>query len=96
MSCSNPKAALAISAQLMKYLGENDPNLLDLQGIAYAATGDFDNAIKCVRASLSYLKEESAYQREVSARLKLYTEGKPYREGMRFFLFMSDHIQYVS
>ena len=76
-----PKAALIIANRLLSLYGEKDPNILDLQGIAFAANGDYEAAAKNARIALELLEEESLYKKGVTSRLGLYEQGKAYFEG---------------
>ena len=76
-----PKAALELANRLMTLNGGTDPSFLDLQGIAFAANGDYDAAIKNARAALDHLKGDSPYKKAVQYRLGLYEDEKPYYEG---------------
>ena len=52
--------------------------ILDTLAAAYAELGDFDNAVKWARKAVELATEEHRQGEEM--RLKLYKEGKPYRE----------------
>ena len=76
-----PKAALALSERLMKVTGGKDPNILDLRGVALAASGDFASAAESARAAIHVIEGDTPYKRAITLRLNLYEEGKPYLEG---------------
>lgn len=77
----DPKTALGLANRLMSLNGGvPDPNFLDLQGIAFAANGDYTAAVENARAALEILKEESPYKKAVRLRLSLYQEEKAYYE----------------
>lgn len=76
-----PKAALAIANRLVSLNGKSDPSILDLQGIAYAANGDFASAVQSAEAAISLIEDDTPYKKAITQRLLLYQEGKDYSEG---------------
>jgi len=54
--------------------------LLDTLGIAYAASGDFDNAIKYSEQAIQRAGGDKKLSGEVKKRIELYKSGRPYKE----------------
>jgi Flp pilus assembly protein TadD len=65
------------AAQLTNY---QDGSILDTLGAAYAAAGDFENAIKHARAGLSLilLTKDATLADRILYRLDLYGQEKPF------------------
>jgi tetratricopeptide (TPR) repeat protein len=60
----------------------NKPAYLDTLAAAYAEAGDFDSAVKWQTKAIE-LESDPKQKEEYRARLKLFQEKKPYREGKR-------------
>lgn len=73
-----PKEALAIAIQLQKITGGKNPNYLDLLGIAYAASGDFQSAAASAKAALALVPAKSPVRKAINSRLALYEAQKPF------------------
>lgn len=61
----------------------HDPHFLDTLAAAYAEAGDFEKAVATARQAEKIAKEMEQPQvaEEIAARLKLYEQEKPYRDG---------------
>ena len=58
------------------------PTMLDSMAAAYAETGKFDLAIKTLKTAIGLHKQRSGEApKELTFRLKLYRQRRPYREG---------------
>jgi eukaryotic-like serine/threonine-protein kinase len=58
-----------------------EPAYIDTLAAAYAEAGDFDSACKWQKKAIGLLKDPARRDRaDYEARLRLYHEGKPYRE----------------
>ena len=53
---------------------------LDTLAAAFAEAGDFPQAVKYQQMALDLCSVQGALRTEVQDRLKLYQQGKPYRE----------------
>ena len=62
----------------MKLTKQPDPAVLDTLGVAYAAAGKFDEAIRITRAALAAGPGE-ALAADIRARLALYLTRTPYQ-----------------
>jgi serine/threonine protein kinase/WD40 repeat protein/tetratricopeptide (TPR) repeat protein len=72
------KKAIADATLAQTIAGPNDADGLDTLAAAHAESGDFAQAIKCQEKAVALA---AAHQRaEWESRLKVYREGKPYRE----------------
>ncbi len=80
----NGPAALALARQADALSGHGQPVVLDYLGMAFAANGDFSNAVRCVQsaltvAALAQMPNTGAMQ----PRLELYQLNQPWRESFR-------------
>ena len=80
----SPAEALALAKRLYQLTGGEDPNYLDLLGMAQAANKDFKSAAASARAALALVPKDSPFEKAISGRLSLYESGKPFvDEGWR-------------
>ena len=80
----NGQAALALARQADELSGHEQPVVLDFLGMAFAANGDFSNAVNCaqnalVLATAAQMPSAGAMQ----LRLELYQQNRPWRESFR-------------
>jgi tetratricopeptide (TPR) repeat protein len=80
----NGQAALALARQADELSGHGQPVVLDFLGMAFAANGDFSNAVNCaqnalVLATAAQMPSAGAMQ----LRLELYQQNRPWRESFR-------------
>jgi len=70
--------AVALAERAVKLTKQSDPAVLDTLGVAYAAAGKFDEAIRITRAALAAGPGE-ALAADIRARLALYLTRTPYQ-----------------
>ena len=80
----NGQAALALARQADELSGHEQPVVLDFLGMAFAANGDFSNAVNCaqnalVLATAAQMPSAGAMQ----LRLELYQQNRPWWESFR-------------
>ena len=71
--------AVRLAEQAAELSGGDQAVTLDTLAAAYAAAGRFDEAVATARRALE-LGGESAGASAIAERLRLYSEGEPYRE----------------
>jgi serine/threonine-protein kinase len=69
------KAAIEHATRACELTDWNDPDLIDTLACAYAEAGQFDQAIHWQ----TKICQEAPDNKDFAARLRLYQEGKPYR-----------------
>jgi tetratricopeptide (TPR) repeat protein len=57
-----------------------EPDYLQTLAAAYAEAGNFEEAVKWQKKSLEFPDDDAAHVDRARARLKLYEDGKPYRD----------------
>jgi Flp pilus assembly protein TadD len=78
------KSALVLALKANEISGQNQPVVFDILGMAFAANGDFTNAVNCAQNALSLANAEKLKGTEqISARLELYRKSLPWRETFR-------------
>ncbi|MBN1764363.1 MAG: sulfatase-like hydrolase/transferase [Sedimentisphaerales bacterium] len=79
----NPKTAVQLARRALETVKGDPPHLLDTLAIAYAASGNFTEAIdtakKAYNSAVSLKQDQLA--REINSRLLGYQEGIPYQEN---------------
>ncbi|GAF78906.1 unnamed protein product, partial [marine sediment metagenome] len=78
----NPKEAIHLAERACQLTKYENPDLLDTLATAYAATGNFSDAVKTSEMALE--QAQSANQHKLAAqiqkRLQLFKSGQPYHE----------------
>jgi len=78
----DPHRAVALARRANRLTGRRNPAVLDTLGIAYAASGQFEDAIAATRGALR-LGPAPADAAGMRDRLALYRQGKPFTVGVR-------------
>ena len=78
----NPEEAIRLAERACELTSYKQPGVLDTLAAAYAAAGNFPEAVKTAKKAVALAlasgrKEEAA---EIQRRLELYKAGRPYRE----------------
>ena len=73
----NPKRAIELATQELKRLGGKDPSVIDTLAAAYAASGNFKEAIAWQTKAIE-IAEDEATKKGLSERLKLYQSNTAY------------------
>ena len=76
----NPNRALDLATSICKSRKSPDANQLDTLAAAYAATGDFSNAVATANRAQEIAKSNSELTSQIATRITLYRQSKPYRE----------------
>lgn len=93
----NPKKALEFAQKACDLSGGKNAPALDTLAVAYAATGDFDSAIRWQTLAIERGANESAEERaDFLARYKLYEQKKPFLEQSSLGLSAKDLAQCVA
>jgi arylsulfatase A-like enzyme/tetratricopeptide (TPR) repeat protein len=76
----NPKQALDYALQVCELDGYQQSEFIDTLAVAYAATGDFDQAIEMGQKAVSLATQEDkkALAQRMQSRVRLYQSGKKY------------------
>lgn len=88
-TCGDPKVrdgdeAVQLAKRAVELSSSNDAESLDTLAAAYAEAGQFVDAVAIAKQAMG-LAESSAVRKlakEIEARLRLYEQGKPYREKL--------------
>lgn len=74
--------AVLLAKRVCSQSNYTDPNLLDTLAVAYAAAGDFANAIETARKAQDMARSvnDTLLSGRIEARLKLFEQSKPYIE----------------
>jgi tetratricopeptide (TPR) repeat protein len=75
--------AVRAGEEAQRLAGIADPNILDALAAAYASAGRFDDAVAALERALGRVTMTDARREEVTARLALYRERRPYRRPAR-------------
>jgi tetratricopeptide (TPR) repeat protein len=76
-SLRDPKRAIKLAQHELTRLGGKSPSVMDTLAAAYAASGNFPEAIAWQEKALAGAESEAA-KKEIAGRLSLYKAGKPY------------------
>ncbi len=78
----DPGRALQLAQLACELTNHNQPGLLDTLGVAYAAAGRFDEAIKAAEKAikLAHDNKQDKVADDIAGRLEMYKANKPYRE----------------
>jgi len=81
-NANNAREAVRLAKRAVKLAGDRDPQALDVLAAAYAASDQFDLAVAAAQKALSLtcLSENERLSDQISRRLELYRQGKPYTE----------------
>jgi len=64
--------------------GGRRPEVFDILGMAFAATGDFSNAVICAQNALTFATAANLKDTQpIRQRLELYQQHRPWRESFR-------------
>jgi tetratricopeptide (TPR) repeat protein len=77
------KKALEYAKKLCELAEDTDPDLYDILAAAYAENGNFAEAVKWLKKGLASPDFSKDRLEKARARLKLYEQGKPYRDEAR-------------
>ncbi len=78
----NPEEAIKLARRACELSGYNQPGMLDTLAVAYAAGGDFPEAIKTAERAIELardMKQEDLAE-GIHGRLELYKMNKPYQD----------------
>ena len=80
----NAQQALRYAQKACELTEFKDPDLLDTLSAAYAAVGNFDEAIKTAERALKLYMDSGLEKKadDMQNRLALFREGRPYREKL--------------
>ncbi len=80
----NPGKAIRLALRACELTNYKRPELLDTLAVAYAAAGDFNNAVETAEKALGLCQspERSTLKKEIENRLVLFKAGKPYIEPL--------------
>jgi Flp pilus assembly protein TadD len=79
----DPREAVRLAEHACELSDYRSAAVLDALGVAYAAAGRFQEAVRAARRALS-LAGETGQESQMTAiqnRLRLFTEGRPYHES---------------
>lgn len=80
----NGPDALSFALQAHELSGHQQPMVYDILGMAFAASGDFTNAITCAQNALELANAAQMTNTEtIQQRLDLYKKNLPWRESFR-------------
>ncbi len=78
----NGPVALALARQADELSGHGQPVVLDFLGMAFAATGDFSNAVSCAQNALALATAaQMPGAGAMQLRLELYRQNRPWLES---------------
>ena len=81
---ADPAQAVQLARRASELTGYKDPVILDTLAAAYAAAGRFDEAVSMAQKALDLARADFPEEtiRELSERLDLFRQAKPYRKSM--------------
>jgi len=81
-SARDAQGALALALKANDLSGNREPEVFDVLGMAFAATGDFSNAVICAQNALDFTPAAGLKNAgPIRQRLELYQNQKPWRES---------------
>jgi len=80
-SVRNPDQAVALATQAVELTDSNNPEILDVLGAAYAAAGNFEQAVKTAQAALDLAVDRQAkpLEGQILMRLQSYRRNQSFR-----------------
>jgi hypothetical protein len=80
----NGESAVALALKANELSGNRQPGVFDVLGMAFAATGDFSNAVICAQNALEFVPPTRTNDAAlIRQRLELYQNHQPWRESFR-------------
>jgi Flp pilus assembly protein TadD len=78
----NPTDAVKYAQRACELSGYEQPSLLDTLAVAYAAAGNFPEAVKTAEKAIKLAEDDGKKElaEEIQKRLELYKAGQPYHE----------------
>ena len=76
----SPGDAITYAESLCSLTNYEEPVSLDTYSVALASDGQFERAIEILNSALKFAKQVGKSTDRMEARLKLFRDGKPYRE----------------
>lgn len=77
----NPKRALELALKAVELSRREDGDKLDTLAAAYAANGNFKEAVRVQEEALAFPEFEKTQGKAARRRLELYHQGRPYTES---------------
>ena len=77
----DPEEAVRLAERAAAQTGYQDPTILDTLAAAYAASGDFETAVKAAEKAVALAEAAGAEEvavEEIRERLRLYQQGQPF------------------
>ena len=76
----DPEEAVRLAERAAGQTGYQQPTILDTLAAAYAASGDFETAVKAAEKALALAENVGAQElaAEIRERLRLYRQGQPF------------------
>jgi tetratricopeptide (TPR) repeat protein len=80
----DPQTALLLARKAADLSANHQPEVFDVMGMAFAATGDFSNAVICAHNALEFTPASQLKDAgPIRQRLELYQNHQPWRESFR-------------
>jgi len=81
----NAQEAVVLAERAMELTGGKNGSFLDTLSVAYAAAGQFDQALATAQKALEQARQghDEQLAREIQGRMELFTQKKPYLQSMR-------------